>query len=1243
MSRFCPPPRRLLVLVMMMTLLAPLVLATPVARALPSPPVLFTPGDGSTTTAQYNSYPPTGTPTLVWLPCEGADRYTVQICPSAGCANPMVTQETRSTRYAHKEALADGTWYWRVRCCVYGEWSDYSNTFSFTKSWLDNGALAPQLLQPLADETVYFFEYPIFSWTPVIGAAYYRFRIASESTCSNIVYEGRTIKNTHTPASRRVRGDYYWQVIPVDHRNHESSIGECRHFFMDYQETPSLLAPDDYSHQTFTPEFRWTAVKGAAKYRLEVSTVPDFSSAVLTIETTNTRYTPQANLENDKEYYWRVAAIDSANTRGPWNPAFPNTRRFYMEWHLVPRLLSPTNNYVSAPFPVFQWTPVAGAKKYRIECDEDPSFGTPKWVAEVADPRYDHLDWGQIIVGAPYYWRVRAQDNRGWITPWSQTFSFDYSWTAGPTLVYPPYYYDPSVEPSTQPLDVRSDPTVPVPVFTWDRVVHPVGDVQQHADSYRIEVDDDFNFASVDWTTRTANLAIAPTVENGFDLTSGLYYWRVQAFRGGVPMGPYSEVWPMRFDTTLQGYTATLALYFPADGQDSVYDAPLFGWSPLQGVTQYDFQLATSPDFANIVDEARPIYSFYAPQQHLEPETYYWRVGVGGNWTQPRRLVITHPLRWGDSWGTGNNLLTHPIMYDNYTHVGDDQAGDAAAEYDLTGLYLAREFGDWYLTLDLPITNSTDMYFVIYVDVDHQEDSGGTTDPRGFNVQAAAINRPERVLFAHHNAAGAIDAVKLYRWSGSSWGPEEDLLVIGGDYTYQRGQYLELKIPLTVFPQDENWLGTVSLEAFTAPYGGQAYDTVPGETGAGPFGNLTNFTAVADKVNPLYPWNNPFNNPYVLQQNLALSFAKPIGCSYVAGFRVQVARDFPFTNLLREEVWGSASPPQYWFLGTRWTWRETFEENNTLYWRARSVHSGISGSGPWSQPMRFTKENYVPQTMSEEYVYATPTFRWDRIEGASHYLIEIDNDPEFGTPNYGGITDNNSYTPISGIADGTWHWRVRVYDGSSRPSNTAPSRTFVKASEVPTMLSPIGGVVVNEIPTFRWQGLLDSVMSSPKYRLFLDDDPSFSFPYLKTLDLDTLSTTPQWDLKLEDGFYYWKVAMLDGSGNPGPTSAYESFYKAYLRPTLLSASFDPSPDLQWGPIAGAAYYQVQICRDAAYANCVEVNTTTDQTRYISPHEYAPANYYWRVRMCDNIGACGPFYEDRVGPSGLVYLPVVAKY
>lgn len=79
-------------------------------------------------------------------------------------------------------------------------------------------------------------------------------------------------------------------------------------------EVPEPIAPADMSEITITeapplaiPEFKWSAVSGATKYRLQISNNIGFSPIAIDITTANTSYThTNASVFPDGTWYWRV-------------------------------------------------------------------------------------------------------------------------------------------------------------------------------------------------------------------------------------------------------------------------------------------------------------------------------------------------------------------------------------------------------------------------------------------------------------------------------------------------------------------------------------------------------------------------------------------------------------------------------------------------------------------------------------------------------------------------------------------------------------------------------------------------------------------------------------------------------------------------------------------------------------------------------------------------------------------------
>jgi hypothetical protein len=171
-----------------------------------------------------------------------------------------------------------------------------------------------------------------------------------------------------------------------------------------------------------------------------------------------------------------------------------------------------------------------------------------------------------------------------------------------------------------------------------------------------------------------------------------------------------------------------------------------------------------------------------------------------------------------------------------------------------------------------------------------------------------------------------------------------------------------------------------------------------------------------------------------------------------------------------------------------------------------------------------------------------------------------------------------------------------------------------------------------------------------RYKLQIAADPNFSSP--KTFETAATSFTLKPDDSLSDGAWYWRVAGIDGNGNVGAYSPGQRFYKEYLRPSLLAPAqgitVTAALNFQWSPLAGAAYYEIEIDDDSLFNTPLKAKT--DNTHYTPTDALEPKQYYWRVRMGDADHQVGPFEVGLIAikppadatRSNNIYLPVIAK-
>lgn len=1234
----------------------------------PPPPELLSPESGATTTGLTD--PPLGVPRLRWAAVPGATRYHIQISSAEGFASILEENDTYATEYTpYKRGYADGIYYWHVKSGNKTQWGNYSPAWSFNKDWTAAGSLRPNLLTPANNAILNSFSE--FTWSPMLGAAQYLLEIdADPAFPSPVDYSVTTVKPAHTPTRKLGNNIYYWRVTPLDRSGNRGVPSDTMQFRLNWNERPRLLSPEDNTTVLFTPEFRWTAVAEAKYYILDISTDDRFSTLVRHYEPRNTSFTPDRALANDQDLYWRVQAVDSVGNKGPVS----ETRKVRIKWSLKPELLAPTDNWTTGPHPVFMWSPVPGAKQYRIQVAESRNFGTSIKVDKLtAATSYTHGDWGEIKLD-PYFWQVRAEDNQGNHSEWSEVRSFKFGvYSASglaPNLIYPPYYY----EPDTERTPVHSDPTIAAPLFIWDTSHDERGPVPYlPADYYVLEVNADPSFRTrPNFAITTTTQAAAPTVANPFTglIDGQVYYWRVRAYRNGQQMGT-DTVWKTRIDTRLPliPITDTIALMYPPDGHEVVVDAPVLGWQPVRGATQYRVQISRNEQFTAIVDEQLPTFLNYVPFQgrieRLSNGTYYWRVRVEqpnvGIWSEVRHFNLSHRVL------TINPLYDYP--WPPTTPISNDPANLVASSpneglgsYELQNLYVALERNSiaqnyyWVIVLDSQPTSDAEIHYGVYFDTDHLVGSGASQSPLcqwhnvNCNIQIRnPLYRPDFALYVHRLTGGQ-PLPELYRWSGEQWTaniwPDEARADLSGGV-------LQIRIPITALGTgDEAWVGSLAMEVFTlSPDLESVRDTIPED--ATP---LSRFAFTSDLLNPIYPFDTPGTNPIILFDNPLFRWLMPYWDT-VDGYRLQIARDRAFTDLVAEgafEAYESKEGSAYSFVPTAFAPTTALKDNETYYWRVQTRHEKWESSrfdyGPYSYPFRFKLDSRRPANLyvsPSNPVYTTPTFHWDRVEGVGVYRLQVDDDENFSSPIINLDVDLTSYTPLDTFADGTYYWRVAIKRDNNNYGKWTATQTFTQVSPAPEPISPRNGEAINGLPTFRWQPVLipgeEPRRATPRYRLVIDDDPNFSSP-LPTVDTDATSYTPRKGEKYKDGTWYWKVAMLDASNRPGPFSLPQSFYKEYVPPTVVSppqgSSTPGIPTFIWQPLDGAAQYKLQLDDNEFFSS--PESYMTDNTVYTPVTNLSKGVYFWRVQMVDVDGQPGPFTVGRVRIGHRIFLPALLR-
>jgi hypothetical protein len=280
---------------------------------------------------------------------------------------------------------------------------------------------------------------------------------------------------------------------------------------------PSLVNPSNGAVNT--PDritFYWEMNIGNAKsmqfsftendfHRLQLSTTSDFSSTATDtlIEARGaywwTQLTTINGLDNDMQYYWRVASVTEAG-QSEWSETFSFTT-MPVNADGILQLVSPANEAQDVTLPVgFECTSAKNAINYELQASFDMDFAQSITVSGIGDTTA--LTLPEILPDTSYYWRMRPVYSSG-TGDWTVVQSFT---TALPV----------PQTPSWEPADGAVVESSSVQ-FSWGE--------SNYAQTYNVQISDKNDFSNI--IAEASDLSDATyEVEN---LGKGTYYWRISA------------------------------------------------------------------------------------------------------------------------------------------------------------------------------------------------------------------------------------------------------------------------------------------------------------------------------------------------------------------------------------------------------------------------------------------------------------------------------------------------------------------------------------------------------------------------------------------------------------------------------------------------------------------------------------------------------------------------------------------
>lgn len=136
---------------------------------------------------------------------------------------------------------------------------------------------------------------------------------------------------------------------------------------------------------------------------------------------------------------------------------------------------------------------------------------------------------------------------------------------------------------------------------------------------------------------------------------------------------------------------------------------------------------------------------------------------------------------------------------------------------------------------------------------------------------------------------------------------------------------------------------------------------------------------------------------------------------------------------------------------------------------------------------------------------------------------------------------------------------------------------------------------------------------------------------------DERTTPPEWLLTgLPDGDYHLRVRAADAQELEGLDAQLAFALRARPEPPVLlspptGASVQGATELAWAEAVTKPAYQVQVARDARFADMVQDQTAVAGNRLPFDAALPPGDYHWRVATLRAPGTQGPFAEGPRGP------------
>jgi hypothetical protein len=233
-------------------------------------------------------------PELKWNSVDSATDYTLKIDTTTSFSSPLVQLSVSDTAFTPLSDLPYGWIYWQVK-------ADNTALSSKIGSFYLQDSLTPIPIPCDPDPTKE--RRPVFSWHEVAGASNYTLAIDTSALFTRPLVTLTVSDTTFTPLSDLPTGTVYWKV--------KSDLADSYSFveqvIIQADTVPFLYRYNGSRLDTVRPLFEWEPVASAATYKIQLDTLSDFSSPIVSLDVADTAFSPLSDLVQGLTYYWRVS------------------------------------------------------------------------------------------------------------------------------------------------------------------------------------------------------------------------------------------------------------------------------------------------------------------------------------------------------------------------------------------------------------------------------------------------------------------------------------------------------------------------------------------------------------------------------------------------------------------------------------------------------------------------------------------------------------------------------------------------------------------------------------------------------------------------------------------------------------------------------------------------------------------------------------------------------------------------